>query len=1614
MKKRALKKSIALCCSITMLATSIPFTAINIKAATGDFFDENNSVMIDKGGYKKEVFGVRTDDWGVNWTDRKESLPPSKVYLTDNYKETVGTVPTNDWESSVVFDQYSESLYAHPLAYRAASNGMQMASPAVVDSTSYVDGEPTVESLLNDDTVEMVVGGENFSAKDAKVDKTTDWSYEIVMADNAGNSSMRSIIAKGTPYAYYTFDNVTPTISLGAGATDLAIVKNTTSSNIIGVSLKNKKDGKIHYYMLAAPSGTTWINAGGKLTAKMPSGKNYMSVAILPDGSNEAFSLYEKYAFNFITDTKVQWEYLKNSSKVVTKYNVTTKNMENGSTGGDTIMALYPHQWRYSNSKYTNYTYKTIRGTMKTIVGTSYVTEMQYNGILSSLPVTTDENTIGNIKQQLGYLYDYRKNKEDPKWICNLEGQYGGFDTYWIGKNLNTLSDAIWLSGQLDGDDADMKNITNEMVEGVENYLEFWFDPYQAYISGDNKDDYFYYDENYGTLIGYPSSYDSDKQVNDHHFHYGYWIKAAAAVAMKDPQWAKEWGGMVYEMIGDIANVNRDGKGYNANSPTKYPFLRNFDIYEGHSWASGVANYEYDENGELVDKKGGLSGGNNQESSSEAINAWASLILWGEAVGNTTIRDAGIYMYTTEIAAIEDYYYDVHNEIFTEKYKDAGNYNIQTVTRLFGGRYDHTAWWTENSIEVTTITMLPISGATLYMGKYKDKVKNVVDSIDENSNQWKHFVSNKEQICNNFNKVDMLTDPKTNQDVVAEYYAYYDPDGALARWDMSDSGKVENGESRAHTLSYITSLQKYGNQDFSITGSEPLSLVLSKDGNKTYVAENHTDEVKRVYFTDNTYVDVPANSSYVGPKTGNGSNPNVDESELLGNTSKVNVEIYLENYEGTGYEKQEKQVSVKEGTTSYTYEPENITGFTYDNGNSNNILTTVVKEDNTATVKAYYKRNSYTIQYELNDGTNNDANPNGYRFGSSIKLNNPTREGYKFLGWYTDDNYQNQITEITDSTAENLVLYAKFLDESTISQYTVEYYKQKEDESGYDLVTEDTERIEAIIGTEVSAEEKEYDGYILSENSVTKGIVIAEGKLVLRLYYDIKKSPESRIQRGAYVDENGKLNFIAKDDVNSAIVYYEILNGKTEAEAFYKQAVETNGGNCPGYPMNKTDIGFKKIVDQEVTGEQYVVFRFNINDKELTDWVISKISDVEKVSTETKPAPTTTVATTTTIASTTESPEVDPSVDESIKTPEGLVWAGNAQLPYYFAWARADGVDSYNVYVNGVFVKNVVDGNVNLDYTAFTKGSGEYEIGVATVKGNKRSRITSIMYNYVDDGNHPTTTVAPTTAAPTTTVAPTTTTAPTTKAPTTTAAPTTVAPITTAAPTTTVALTTKDTEQETTTNNGAVTSVETSSTYKTAEQMEKEILEKKDDKDFADSTFAKLSVRVKKTTKKSVKLVWKKMSGATKYVIYGAKCGTSYKKIKEVSKKTFTANKLKKGKYYKYLVVAQNDKGEVLATSKLIHVATKGGKVGNCKSLKLNKTKVKLLLGKKFKIKVKQIADSKNVKIKKHRKVSFESSNPEIATVSKRGKITALKRGKCTIYAYAQNGVYKKVKVTIK
>ena len=193
--------------------------------------------------------------------------------------------------------------------------------------------------------------------------------------------------------------------------------------------------------------------------------------------------------------------------------------------------------------------------------------------------------------------------------------------------------------------------------------------------------------------------------------------------------------------------------------------------------------------------------------------------------------------------------------------------------------------------------------------------------------------------------------------------------------------------------------------------------------------------------------------------------------------------------------------------------------------------------------------------------------------------------------------------------------------------------------------------------------------------------------------------------------------------------------------------------------------------------------------------------------------------------------------------------------------------------------------------------------------------------------------------------------------------------------------------------------------------------------DPSGTVFGLLQARSTKVTKTSITIAWKKVEGAQNYVIYGNKCGTNnkYKKLTATTNLSLTftnvaGNKLKKGTYYKFLVYAVDGKGKILSTSKTVHVATTGGKVGNDKAVRTaaKKNKVTLKIGKSFKLKAKPVPKSKKLKVKRHRKIAYETSNSNIATVSKKGVIKAKDKGVCYVYAYTQNGIFAKVKVTVK
>ena len=74
----------------------------------------------------------------------------------------------------------------------------------------------------------------------------------------------------------------------------------------------------------------------------------------------------------------------------------------------------------------------------------------------------------------------------------------------------------------------------------------------------------------------------------------------------------------------------------------------------------------------------------------------------------------------------------------------------------------------------------------------------------------------------------------------------------------------------------------------------------------------------------------------------------------------------------------------------------------------------------------------------------------------------------------------------------------------------------------------------------------------------------------------------------------------------------------------------------------------------------------------------------------------------------------------------------------------------------------------------------------------------------------------------------------------------------------------------------------------------------------------------------------------------------------------------------------------------------------------------KLKKGKKLSLKAKAVPQSKKLKVRKHVGVRYETTNKKIATVTAKGVVKAKKKGTCYVYAYAQNGVFKKIKVVVK
>ena len=720
----------------------------------------------------------------VPYQARPPQIPPFK---TENVKTKV---PTNDWWSSKLWDQFSERQYPHPLAVRSVAGGLRVYYPG---PDIRADKAAIYGSMPDGGDEDLVLGwAEQPTFYEARVDGWSDWFVRVGM----GEPKKRLLVTygHGSPYIYAIYEaGGSATVTFPEPPT---IWAGSAKEPVLAVTVRGKP------YALFGPTGSTWEGLETKSFVCHLGKKNYFSLALLPAASPEALALFKKYAYAHVIDTSVAWRYEPQTSSVVTDFTFTTKALEGEQAG--TLFALYPHQWTRTDLKATAFEYASVRGTMKLAAGAGFTTRMTYPGVLPSLP-----DAGGCDKARLaGYLAaETPKPPPEPK----PEGRYNRpppeppRDTYWEGKSLGKLATLVPIAEQA-GDTAARQALRGE----IKKRLEKWFT-----ASGEGgylkPACFFAYHDPWGTLIGVPASYGSDSELNDHHFHYGYFIRAAAEIARGEPEWAADdkWGGMVKLLIRDIASPRRDDP--------MFPFLRCFDPYAGHSWASGHARF---------------GDGNNQESSSEAMNAWYGLIQWGEATGDAAARDLGIYLYTTEMEAVDAYWFDVAGTNFPKSYPQA------TVVMVWGGKGAYGTWFSAEPEATHGINWLPFTGGSLYLGRYPDYVKKNYAALlaERGSTDWKMWA-----------------------DILWMYRALLDPADALAQFDAGEkSSALEGGNSRANAYHWIATLGALGRVDRTVTADCPQYAVFLKGKERTYVVYNMTDKPLAATFSDGTKVEAKA------------------------------------------------------------------------------------------------------------------------------------------------------------------------------------------------------------------------------------------------------------------------------------------------------------------------------------------------------------------------------------------------------------------------------------------------------------------------------------------------------------------------------------------------------------------------------------------------------------------------------------------------------------------------------------------------------------------------------------------------------------------------------------
>ena len=232
-----------------------------------------------------------------------------------------------------------------------------------------------------------------------------------------------------------------------------------------------------------------------------------------------------------------------------------------------------------------------------------------------------------------------------------------------------------------------------DVIPSIRKFLKETIEPW---LDGTFSGNGFLYDAKWGGVVTKQGSLDSGADFgfgvySDHHYHLGYFIYGISVLAKIEASWGRKYRSKAYSLMADFMNLSK-------REDSSYTRLRCFDLWKLHSWAGGLKEF---------------ADGRNQESTSEAVNAYYSAALMGLAYGDSHLISIASTLSAFEIKAAKTWWHVRENDnLYTEEFtKENRMVGVLWSTKRDSGLWFAPKEWRQCRLGIQLLPIIPLSEA---------------------------------------------------------------------------------------------------------------------------------------------------------------------------------------------------------------------------------------------------------------------------------------------------------------------------------------------------------------------------------------------------------------------------------------------------------------------------------------------------------------------------------------------------------------------------------------------------------------------------------------------------------------------------------------------------------------------------------------------------------------------------------------------------------------------------------------------------------------------------------------------------------------------------------------